>query len=269
MGMLLSAKIVVEIVPAISVRSIRLSDCLLNCQRLGFRLGYSDHDLQRVNQKAVAFVRGLKTAAQNGSLHIALSGNIGPRGDGYVAEQTMTPAEAQEYHLPQIQTFGQEGVDLVTAMTISYSDEGIGILRAAQEVGVPGVISFTVEKDGHLPGGETLKDAVERSERLTDRYAAHYMINCAHPEHFRDVLREEGEWKKRIAGIRANASTKSHAELDESETLDIGNRDLLVVRYLELMHLLPEVKIFGGCCGTDHSHLEVICDTMLFPQVSG
>lgn len=230
----------------------------------GFKLGYSDQELHEVNRNAVKFVRDLKHTAANGA-HIALSGNIGPRGDGYVAENTMSPEQAKDYHLPQIRAFVQENVDLVTALTINYSDEGIGIVKAAQEVGVPVVISFTVETDGRLPGGEPLKDAIEKTDRLTGGYVSYYMINCAHPEHFSEVLQDEGDWKDRIRGIRANASTKSHAELDESETLDTGDQVLLAEKYKEVSHLLPELKVFGGCCGTDHSHLEKICNS-LFPR---
>ncbi len=225
----------------------------------GYRLGYGDRDLKEINRKAVAFVRGLKSANEEGSSHIALSGNIGPRGDGYVAEMKMTPEEAKAYHFTQIKTFGEEGVDLVTALTINYSDEAVGIVLAAQEVGVPCVISFTVETNGRLPNGEALREAVKRTDVLTGHYSSHFMINCAHPEHFKGVLAEEGSWKGRIRGIRANASTKSHKELDESQTLDTGNKELLAAGYQEMMKLLPEVKVFGGCCGTDHSHIDLIC----------
>jgi S-methylmethionine-dependent homocysteine/selenocysteine methylase len=231
----------------------------------GYKLGYGDRDLKEINRKAVAFVRGLKSANEEGSSHIALSGNIGPRGDGYAVEKAMTPEEAKAYHFPQIKTFFEEGVDLVTALTINYTDEAVGIVLAAQEVDVPCVISFTVETNGRLPGGETLQEAIERTDRLTDSFASHFMINCAHPEHFEGVLSEEGLWKRRIRGIRANASTKSHKELDESQTLDSGDRELLAAGYQEIMQLLPEVKVFGGCCGTDHSHIDLICGS-LFPR---
>jgi S-methylmethionine-dependent homocysteine/selenocysteine methylase len=152
--------------------------------------------------------------------------------------------------------------DVVTAMTITYSEEAIGIVQAAQMFKIPVVISFTVETDGYLPGGESLQQAIERTDQATGQYAEHFMINCAHPRHFRHTLQADEGWKGRISGIRANASCKSHAELDEAVSLDIGDRHLLADGYVQLEHLLPQLKIIGGCCGTDHSHLEEICQGM-------
>lgn len=227
----------------------------------GYKLGYSDEDLYQINRDAVAFIRNLKLTMPTNGGHIALSGNISLRGDGYVAQKLKTSAEAKAYHLPQILAFVEENVNLVTAMTINYSDEAIGIVKAARELGVPVVISFTVEIDGLLPSAETLKSAIEKTDHMTDGYALHFMINCAHPEHLKKVLEDTGNWKNRIRGIRANASTKSHAEYDEAETLDTGDKDLHSKGYKELMQVLPGMKVFGGCCGTDHTHLEEILST--------
>lgn len=231
----------------------------------GYKMGYSDREMQHINELAVSFTRGLQKQASEFSVHALLSGNIGPRGDGYQVEKTMTAAEAEAYHSPQIRAFAQEKVDLVTALTLNYSDEAIGITEAAKAQSVPVAISFTVETDGRLPNGETLQEAIDRTDRETGSYAVHFMINCAHPGHFKTVLAENGAWKYRIRGIRANASTKSHAELDESETLDAGDKCLLASDYRELMHLLPELKVIGGCCGTDHSHIGLICEELFSP----
>ena len=230
----------------------------------GAKLGYSESELAQINREAVAFIEGMKPNMKDDTFHWVTSGNVGPRGDGYVAESIMTAKEAKAYHLPQIRTFAQEGVDLITALTINYTDEGIGIVQAAEELKVPVVISFTVETDGHLPCGETLREAIAKTDRETGAYTAYFMINCAHPEHFKHILKHEEPWKNRIRGIRANASTKSHAELDESETLDTGDKDLFLEGYRELMQLLPELKVIGGCCGSDHSHLEILCKLILF-----
>ena len=228
----------------------------------GQKLGYTESELAQINREAVAFIEGLKPTMKDDTSHWVTSGNIGPRGDGYVAETIMTSDQAKAYHLPQIRTFSQEGVNLVTALTINYSEEGIGIVQAAREQHVPVVISFTVETDGHLPCGETLKEAIEKTDHETDGYTTYFMINCAHPEHFKHMLNHEETWKNRIQGIRANASTKSHAELDESETLDTGDKNLFVEGYKELKQLLPELRVIGGCCGSDHSHLEILCESM-------
>jgi len=235
----------------------------------GYRLGYSEEELRRINMEAIRFGREVAEESGIPLENVIVSGCIGPRGDGYSVAGRMTAEEAEAYHAPQIGAFAQAGADVVTAMTINYIDEGIGIVRAAKTEGIPAVISFTLETDGRLPGGESLQEAIEQTDRQTDGYASYFMINCAHPEHFQGELEGEGEWKNRIRGIRANASTKSHAELDESETLDVGDHSRLAAGYRRLRSLLPELRVVGGCCGTDHTHIDAVCEHMFAVTTDG
>lgn len=225
----------------------------------GFKLGYDAHELNKANRHAALFAREIQNALEQRDCKILISGNVGPRCDGYVTSRRMNYVEAAEYHDDQIRTFALADVDIITAMTLNYSDEAIGIVLASKSLGVPVVISFTVETNGYLPSGEHVKDAITRVDAETENYAQHFMINCAHPEHFKNVLCEEGSWKNRIRGIRANASTKSHAELDESTTLDAGDKHNLAEGYAYIKEALPQLLVIGGCCGTDHTHLAEIC----------
>lgn len=150
---------------------------------------------------------------------------------------------------------------MVSAITMTYPAEAIGITRAAQAANLPAVISFTVETDGRLPNGQTLQSAIEQVDNATDNGPAYYMINCAHPTHFEYLFAVSAPWQDRIKGLRANASTKSHAELDEAETLDDGNPVELGVQYRKLRQRLPKISVVGGCCGTDHRHIESIWRT--------
>lgn len=189
---------------------------------------------------------------------MVISGNLGPRGDGYSADQRMTPDEAADYHATQIRILAAAGADMITALTLTDSDEALGIAMAAQAVHIPVVISFTVETDGRLPSGQSLQAAIEAVDAATNNGPAYYMINCAHPTHFKNVLGSSAQWVTRIQGIRANASCMSHAELDNSETLDDGNPEELGRQYSELRSLLPNLKVVGGCCGTNHRHVGAI-----------
>jgi homocysteine S-methyltransferase len=153
-------------------------------------------------------------------------------------------------------------VDQVAAVTFTYPQEAIGFVRAATAAGLSCIVSFTVETDGRLPNGATLRDAIERVDAETGGAAAGFMINCAHPTHFREAL-VDGPWLNRITGIRANASTMSHAELDAADVLDDGDPDDLAVRYQALMGRLPALQVLGGCCGTDHRHIRAISDACL------
>jgi homocysteine S-methyltransferase len=190
---------------------------------------------------------------------IVISGAIGPRGDGYKAGN-MDAEEAEAYHATQIETFAGTDADMVTAFTLTSVDEAIGIARAARRMKMPCVISFTVETDGNLVTGRTLRQAIEAVDAATDAYPLYYMINCAHPSHFDDVVAGDGAWLKRIGGIRANASKMSHQELDESETLDAGDPADLGRRYRQLTRQMPQLRVLGGCCGTDHRHVAAICE---------
>jgi homocysteine S-methyltransferase len=183
---------------------------------------------------------------------------IGPRGDGYRIDVAMNPDEAAEYHSFQIACLADTPVDVATAMTLCYADEAIGIARAAADAGLPAVIAFTLETDGRLPSGMSLGEAIETTDAATGSYPTHYMINCAHPTHFDQVLDGAAPWATRIVGLRANASTLSHAELDEMEELDAGDPDDLAQRYVALRSQLPALQVIGGCCGTDHRHVAAI-----------
>lgn len=175
----------------------------------------------------------------------------------------MSVGEAESYHSAQIGTFKNTNVDFVSALTMSYIDEAIGIVRKAQSAGLPVVISFTVETDGRLPSGVTLKEAVESVDQATGSAPVYYMINCAHPTHFAGELVSGEDWVLRIRGLRANASDKSHAELDEAEELDDGNPVELGVQYKNLIDSCDHINVFGGCCGTDHRHIDSICKEVI------
>jgi len=223
----------------------------------GERLGYDRTRLEDVNRRAVALLRELRDR-RGGDPPILISGCVGPRGDGYVVGETMGAGEADRYHSPQIAVLGGEGVDLVSALTLTYADEAVGIVHAAGRQGVPVVISFTVETDGRLPSGQALGEAIEEVDRETGGAAAYFMVNCAHPTHFAHVLDAGAPWLERLVGLRANASTKSHAELDASDELDDGDPDDLGERYRSLADMLPRLAVVGGCCGTDERHVAAV-----------
>jgi S-methylmethionine-dependent homocysteine/selenocysteine methylase len=222
------------------------------------KLGYSREDLADANRRAVALMADLRRQHETKETPMVISGNIGPRGDGYRVESAMTAKEAQDYHGEQIRVFRGTEADMVSAFTINYVEEALGIVQASKAAEMPVVISFTVETDGKLPTGQTLKDAIEQVDRETAKAPAYYMINCAHPAHFQDALRKGEGWLARVRGIRANASMRSHSELDAAPDLDIGDPVDLGRRYRDLRRQMPQVNVLGGCCGTDHRHVEQI-----------
>ena len=222
------------------------------------KLGYGREALARVNRDAIDFLIEIRARYETQTSPMVISGCIGPRGDGYDAGVAMRPEEAENYHAFQIGIFRDAGADLVSAFTMTNSNEALGIARAAKAAGMPCVISFTLETDGRLPTGESLAQAIATVDAGTDEGPAYYMINCAHPTHFDHVLAAGGAWVKGLRGIRANSSRCSHAELDNSPELDMGDPIELGGQYADLRRRFPQLNVLGGCCGTDHRHVECI-----------
>jgi S-methylmethionine-dependent homocysteine/selenocysteine methylase len=226
-------------------------------RRWAEELGYDSAKLVELNRGAIALLEEIREEADLAQ-PVVISGCIGPQDDGYQPSQLLSADEAADYHSEQIRTFADTAADQVTAITMTYPDEAIGVARAAKDAGIPAAISFTVETDGRLPSGQALGDAINQVDEATGGAPAYFMVNCAHPTHFEAVLGEGSGWQERVLGLRANASMMSHAELDEAEELDAGDPDDLAERYAGLRSALPKLRVLGGCCGTDHRHVGAI-----------
>ncbi len=227
------------------------------------KLGYDQAQTGRFNMEAVGLFRNLASEYQKPGFPILISGNIGPRGDGYIPGKTMSIKEAEEYHLGQVAAFKMASADLVTAVTINYPQEAIGIINATVKQDIPVVISFTVETDGNLPCGMSLQEAIEETDKVTHNACSHYMVNCAHPSHYLQPVIRGGAWLERIGGVRSNASVLSHAELDEAEALDEGDPEEFGYLHKVFVQRLPNLRVFGGCCGTDCRHVEALAKSCL------
>lgn len=222
-----------------------------------WQLDVSFVELDELNARAVLLMHEVAVDAAAGVPYV-VSGCVGPRRDGYAPDLAMTAREAADYHRRQIAVFASSGVDFATATTMTNSAEAIGIASAAGAAGLPVVVSFTVETDGRLPTGQALGDAIREVDAALAVPPAYYMINCAHPTHFAGVLDSGANWAKRVRGLRANSSCRSHAELDESPTLDAGDPLQLAREHRALLARHPQLAVLGGCCGTDHRHVEAI-----------
>jgi homocysteine S-methyltransferase len=222
------------------------------------KLGYSKAALAAANQDAIDLMLELRAEHERPGMPMVVSGLLGPRGDGYFPEEVMSPEDAEAYHGEQIGVFARTEADMISALTMTNVNEAIGITRAAGRHGMPVAISFTVETDGRLPTGQTLREAIEAVDAATGPAPAYYMINCAHPTHFESTISAGGDWLQRLRGLRANASKRSHAELNEASELDVGNPEELGGQYRDLRALIPNLQVLGGCCGTDHRHVACI-----------
>jgi len=232
----------------------------------GERLGYTPEALATANRDAIRLLEELRRAYDAPGTPVVVSGCIGPRGDAYIPDESMTEDDAERYHREQIDTLSSTTADMVCALTMNRAEEAIGMVRAARRSRIPIAISFTVETDGRLPTGQTLGDAIDQVDAATTTFPAYYMIDCAHPTHFAETLRDgKVSWAARLGGIRANASTMSHAQLNDASELDAGDPVALGEQYRTLQAHLGNLSVLGGCCGTDTRHIEQVALACLHP----
>ncbi|MGK6355517.1 homocysteine S-methyltransferase family protein [Sphingomonas sp. DT-207] len=223
-------------------------------------LGQDIEELRIANEAAVDLASALRVRFE-GEAPIVINAVIGPRGDAYRPERKIAAAEAAVYYSEQLGWLADTDVDMVTGLTFNQSSEAAGLVQAATKLGLPVAISFTVETDGRLPDGQSLGDAIRSVDAQTGGAAAYFMVNCAHPDHFSEQLRDE-DWARRIRGIRANASRRSHAELDEAPELDAGDPKELGQLYAQLHARMPWLNLFGACCGGDLRHVTEIASVL-------
>ncbi|MBS9718305.1 homocysteine S-methyltransferase family protein [Pseudohalocynthiibacter aestuariivivens] len=227
----------------------------------GHLLGYTDKSLAEMNRRCLSLYQEVAEEAGLNAEDTVYSGCIGPKGDAYQQNKTLTSKGSADYHAEQIETFKDAGFNIVTALTLNSTQEAIGIAQAAKSSGLPSVISFTLEKNRRLRSGETLGEAINLVDDATGNAPAYYMINCSHPSDFGPALAQK-KWSKRIRGIRANASSLDHGTLCQLGHLDEGNPDELAHQYSDLKMNYPHMNVFGGCCGTDYTHMEKICKAL-------
>ncbi len=230
--------------------------------RWGAAVGYDEPGVAQANRDAITLMEELRQSDVEGDRPVLISGCIGPHDDGYSPSEVLDADEARAYHAFQVGAISETSADMVTAITMTYVEEALGVARAASAVGMPVVISFTLETDGRLPSGQALAEAIEQVDADPGSEVAYFMINCAHPTHFESLLETGEPWLERVQGLRANASRMSHAELDEATELDDGDPDDLAARYVSLRERLPRLNVLGGCCGTDHRHVTRICSAV-------
>ncbi len=224
----------------------------------GSLLGYSPQELDEMITRGIEFYKGLAREFETPDSPMPVSGVVGPRGDAYNLSHIMSAAEAEDYHSEQIATMKAAGADFVTALTFSQVEEAIGVTRAAIAHNMPVVVSLTLGKDGHLKTGAPLGEAIEAIDWATLSGPAYYMVNCTHPVDFTPAFETPGAWVKRVCGLRANASSLEHGTLCQLGRLEEGNPVELGQQMADMARRFPHINVWGGCCGTDHVHIDEI-----------
>ena len=227
----------------------------------GDKLGYSPEALAGVQLRCIEFLRKVAEPFRARIPAILISGVVGPRGDAYSLNRTITAESAEEYHLVQLSTLSRAGVDLVTAMTLNSVPEAVGIARAAARVNIPLGISFTLDSGSStLKSGPTLREAIEATDHESgEARPDFYGVNCSHPVEFQPAL-EPGSWMSRVRMLRPNASAMDKGALCEIGHLEEGDPEELGMLMGKLAARFPHIDIWGGCCGTWDKHLAQIAN---------
>ncbi len=210
----------------------------------------------------VAFLRSIQ---QQSGIEMYVGGQIGNRSNAYSAEGALNEKEALDFHRWTVEHYAGAGADFLYASLIPTLPEAAGLARAADESGLPYLMSFTIQQDGRLMDGTTIADAIAYIDSITVNQPVLYMTNCVHP---RFVLRaltqpfnQTQQVHKRFAGLQANAAPMTFAELDASPILYTSEPQELAVEMLKLAEL-DQIRIWGGCCGTDDRHLACIAKAL-------
>ncbi|OQE36964.1 hypothetical protein PENCOP_c011G08649 [Penicillium coprophilum] len=228
------------------------------------QLDLSVPEILDLNRKAVKILQDLRKNVQTPSTPIVISGTLGTLQDAYVdSTETVSFSQAQENYRAQVQVLAEEGVDMISIMTVTNLNEATAAVSVAREFNLPVHVSFSIETDGRLRGGRTLDEVIREVDHLTENYTTYFGVNCAHPRHIMTALRDlPQDVRSRIGSIRGNASLKCHDELDNSLVLDRGDVSLWNREFDGLLGMLPELKVVGGCCGTDEEHLDTLAKTV-------
>jgi homocysteine S-methyltransferase len=219
------------------------------------KLGISDDGLAEYQLRSIAFLRDVARPFADRVPEVLVAGVVGPRGDAYGQDRTITAEEAEDYHSVQVATLRDAGVDLVSAMTFNSPAEAVGVSRAVAAAGLPLSMSFLVDRAGRVLTGPTMAETVAHvDEQAGDARPDFYGINCSHPEEFEAAL-TPGPWLQRLRSLRPNASKAEKQALCQIGHLEAGEPEVLGAEMAALVERLPAVDVVGGCCGTWDDHL--------------
>lgn len=228
----------------------------------GELLGYSPDGLAEANLQSIDFLRDIAKEYVSAVPDILIQGLIGPRGDAYERNETITENEAEDYHCVQLETLKKADVDLALAITFNNIPESIGVARAAAKIGVPLAISLTLDSASKLNSGPGLVEAITTIDRETGRSPAFYLINCSHPVEYEPAI-GPGDWINRVRGVRPNASKMEKIALCKIGHLEEGDPVELGALCGDLARRYPHMDVWGGCCGTWSRHLDEIAKNVL------
>lgn len=219
------------------------------------RAGFLGKD---VNRDCFEFLARVRDGYGMYAEKILVGGILSCRGDAYNTADALDADEAQAYHAYQVGRLASAGVDFLLASTIPASKEAAGMAAVMAECGLPYIISFIIRPSGKLLDGTPLVEAIAEIDVSVSPQPTAYMLNCVHPANARRTIaagpNNSAQLKSRLIGLQGNASRMSPEELDGRVELDADPPERWARAMLSL-HDDFDMRILGGCCGTDNRHI--------------
>ena len=200
----------------------------------------------------------LRELASDYTCPVFIGGMMGCKGDAYSGSEGLSTDEAIEYHSWQRNMFDTDSIDFLFAGIMPALPEALGMAEVMEESKLPYIISLMINEHGTLLDGNTIHEAISVIDTHTEANPLCYMTNCVHPAILRSALSQPENRteavRARFCGIQANAACLSLQELDNSCALKTSDAKELAEEF-RLLHRDFPLKIYGGCCGTDESHI--------------
>lgn len=206
-------------------------------------------------------VRFLRNIQKKADINMYVGGLMGCRGDAYTANGALSEEDAYNFHKWTAEHFLKAEVDFLYAGIMPSLPEAAGLAKAASDMNLPYIISFTIQGNGMLIDGTSISDAIQYIDSVTENKPAIYMSNCIHPgilfQALSQPFNQTSLVKERFRGIQANTSPLSYVELDNSLELKCSDPETWADEMIRLSEI-SDIKIWGGCCGTNNRHMECL-----------
>lgn len=206
----------------------------------------ASHFMKRISQKSDAFRNKIK-----------IGGLIGCKNDCYKPQEALSIEDAMNFHSWQIGQLAESSVDFLMAQTFPALCEAMGVAKIMERSGKEYIISFVINKKGEVLDGTPLEEAIEKIDSFCTRKPVGYMVNCTYPTSMDESFFSSVN-AARLIGFLANASSQDHCVLDGStevyaESIETWSNDMTMIHK-------RGVKVLGGCCGTDETHIESLIE---------
>jgi homocysteine S-methyltransferase len=222
---------------------------------------FRDRAVNEDNFRFLSDLRADLRAAIPAGPPIFVGGLVGPAADAYQPAGSPTRAAAREFHRQQIEALAFAGVDYLFLATAPAVDEALGIADVMAGTGLPYILSFVIRRTGVVLDGTPLGQAITRIDTQAVQRPTGYAVNCVHARVLATALETvaatHADALLRLLVFQANTGDREAEELDGSENL-ITESPHTFADGLQRLRRRFELRVLGGCCGTDGTHMEVL-----------